>query len=83
MDDYELLEVTESILMKQEGMWICLTAGYDSNQSIIAVSLVVEYYVPYLGCMTDMDNDGMSQCQTIHQTVHGLGYNQADTDMSG
>jgi transaldolase len=35
--------------LMESGVRVCLTAGYDSKQALIAASLGVEYIAPYLG----------------------------------
>jgi len=35
--------------LMESGVRVCLTAGYDSKQALIAASLGVEYLAPYLG----------------------------------
>ncbi len=35
--------------LMESGVRVCLTAGYDSTQALIAASLGVEYIAPYLG----------------------------------
>ncbi|KAL3765823.1 hypothetical protein ACHAWU_002618 [Discostella pseudostelligera] len=59
--------------LMESGVRVCLTAGYDSKQALIAASLGVEYLAPYLGRMTDNGKDGFVECRRMQNIVDGLG----------
>jgi len=61
-----------SIMMKDYGIRICLTAGYNSQQALLAVGVGAEYLAPYLGRMTDAGKDGVDECLAMLDVVEGL-----------
>ena len=56
------------------GVRVCLTACYDSRQSLTAVGVGAEYLAPYLGRMTETGGkDGMEECKAMQKVANGLG----------
>mmetsp|Transcript_26280 Transcript_26280/g.56984 ORF Transcript_26280/g.56984 Transcript_26280/m.56984 type:complete len:274 (+) Transcript_26280:36-857(+) len=57
----------------RSGVRVCLTACYNKNQALVAAGCGAEYIAPYLGRMTDVGRDGLSECRSMQSIVTGMG----------
>jgi len=56
----------------EDGVRVCLTACYSSNQAMVAAGLGAEYIAPYLGRMMDAGRDGVDECKKMQAIVNGM-----------
>jgi len=59
----------------ENGVRVCLTACYSTNQAMVAAGLGAEYIAPYLGRMMDAGKDGPQECKEMQKIVDGMGSN--------
>ena len=56
----------------QSKVRVCLTAGYDASQAMIAAQLGAEYIAPYLGRIEDARGGGLSTCTQMQGIVQSM-----------
>ena len=67
------LGVKAATQLIRSGCRVCLTACYHHKQALIAASIGAEYIAPYLGRMTDIGKDGVTECVDMQEITDGLG----------
>lgn len=67
------------------GVRVCLTACYASDQALIASAVGAEYIAPYLGRMEEQKKDGsgngvdgVEECLRMQQIVQGMNSGRSD-----
>lgn len=61
-----------TIMMRDHSLRVCLTACYNSQQTLLAAAIGAEYLAPYLGRMSDLGKNGAEECLTMLDIVDGL-----------
>lgn len=59
-------------MLIENGIRVCLTACYNSQQAIVAAGLGAEYLAPYLGRMDDARSNGMAECRRMQAIARGM-----------
>ncbi len=68
----------------RDGVRVCLTACYASDQALVASAVGAEYIAPYLGRMEEQKNvDGVEECLRMQQIVNGMNSNGGSNGNSG
>jgi transaldolase len=67
-----MIGVEAAHLLHQSGVRVCLTACYDSKQTLLATAVGAEYIAPYCGRMTDAGKNGEEECIRMMNIIQGL-----------
>ena len=62
-------------MLHKSGVNVCLTAGYNKQQALVAAGVGAKYFAPHLDKMNRAGRDGMAECKEIIKIMNGL-----DTD---